>query len=121
MIQICLRYKTSDQLWFTFFHEAAHILKHGKKLVFLEMDGLDGEAEEEANLFASEILIPRPSYLGFVSHTSRFSRQSILDFANTAGIHPGIVVGRLQHDHHLDFSHLNDLKMRIEWSSEIEG
>jgi addiction module HigA family antidote len=121
LIQICLRYKTSDQLWFTFFHEAAHILKHGKKLVFLEIDGLDGEAEDEANAFASEILIPRPAYSEFVSHTSRFSRQAVLDFARTQGIHPGIVVGRLQHDQYLEYSHLNDLKTKLEWASAKEG
>ena len=38
LIQLSLRYKTDDQLWFTFFHEAGHILKHGKRHVFLEMD-----------------------------------------------------------------------------------
>jgi addiction module HigA family antidote len=121
LIQICLRYKTSDQLWFTFFHEAAHILKHGKKLIFLEMDGLDGEAEDEANAFASEILVPPAAYLEFVGRTSRFSRQAVLDFARAVRIHPGIVVGRLQHDRHLDFSHLNDLKTRLEWATSTEG
>jgi len=28
LIQLSLRYKTGDQLWFTFFHEAGHILLH---------------------------------------------------------------------------------------------
>jgi hypothetical protein len=30
-IQLSLRYKSNDHLWFTFFHEAGHILKHGRK------------------------------------------------------------------------------------------
>jgi Zn-dependent peptidase ImmA (M78 family) len=99
----------------------ANILKHGKKLIFLEMDGLDGEAEDEANAFASEILVPPAVYLDFVGRTSRFSRQAVLDFARAVRIHPGIVVGRLQHDRHLDFSHLNDLKIRLEWATSSEG
>ncbi|MFH0900719.1 MAG: HigA family addiction module antitoxin, partial [Pseudomonadota bacterium] len=36
LIQLSLRYKTSDQLWFTFFHEAGHIILHGRREVFLE-------------------------------------------------------------------------------------
>ena len=38
LIQLSLRYKTDDQLWFTFFHEAAHILLHSKKTIFVESD-----------------------------------------------------------------------------------
>src|SRR5699024_6913838 len=59
IIQLSLRYKTNDHLWFTFFHEAGHILKHGKKAVFLEGNGLCDEKEEEANAFAANLLIPQ--------------------------------------------------------------
>ena len=46
-------------LWFTFFHEAAHILLHRKKLMFLELNqNGDGEEEAEANQFAADVLIP---------------------------------------------------------------
>ena len=54
IIQLSLRYKTNDHFWFTFFHEAGHILLHGKKEVFLEGNngnGLDEEKENEANTF----------------------------------------------------------------------
>jgi hypothetical protein len=36
VLQLSLRYKTNDHLWFPIFHGAAHILRHGKKLLFLE-------------------------------------------------------------------------------------
>src|SRR5690606_17698008 len=36
ILQLSLRGKADDFLWFTFFHEAAHILKHGKRDVFIE-------------------------------------------------------------------------------------
>ena len=45
LVQLSLRYKTDDQLWFTFFHEAGHILAHGKRQVFLETDQKDREEE----------------------------------------------------------------------------
>lgn len=57
LIQLSLRYKTDDQLWFTFFHEAAHILLHGKRAIFLEDDIPESSEEEEANVFATDILI----------------------------------------------------------------
>lgn len=116
LIQLSLRYKTADQLWFTFFHEAAHILKHGKKLVLLEEDGLRDEREDEANDFAGELLRPGDLYRAFASSRRTFSKQAILEFAALIGIHPGIVVGRLQHDKMLNFAHCNDLKMKLVWA-----
>jgi addiction module HigA family antidote len=61
LMQLSLLYKTDDHLWFTFFHEAGHILLHGKRDVFLEGSGAHEETdekEEQANRFASEWLIP---------------------------------------------------------------
>ena len=40
LIQQSDRYKTNDHFWFTFFHEAAHIILHSKRDVFVdEVDG----------------------------------------------------------------------------------
>ncbi|MFV2073095.1 MAG: HigA family addiction module antitoxin, partial [Thermoanaerobaculales bacterium] len=36
LIQLSIRYKREDVLWFTFFHEAGHILLHGKRQVFVD-------------------------------------------------------------------------------------
>lgn len=33
-------------------------------------------------------------------------------FADKIGIHPGIVLGRLQHDRFVDFRSLNDLRVK---------
>lgn len=60
IIQMADRFKTNDHFWFTFFHEAAHIILHGKKDVFLEnVEGteIDQEKEEEANAFAAKLLL----------------------------------------------------------------
>lgn len=59
VIQLSGRYKGYDHLWFNFFHEVGHILLHGKKDIFLESAGLSDqykEKEQEADVFASEIL-----------------------------------------------------------------
>lgn len=112
MIAVSLRYKTNDHFWFTFFHEAAHLLLHGKKLIFLDRRESDNSKEEnEANAYAGEILIPEAKYREFAEFRG-FDAASIRGFAASIGIHPGIVVGRLQHDKLLAHKFCNNLKER---------
>jgi HTH-type transcriptional regulator/antitoxin HigA len=114
VIQLSLRYKSDDQLWFSFFHEAGHILLHGKKEVFIEDDG-KSDKEDEANAFASEILIPAKKLRSFIG-SSRLTKDVIKRFAQESIIAPGIIVGRLQHEGYLPHSHCNDLKKRFKWA-----
>jgi len=96
VIQITDRYKTADQFWFTFFHEAGHILLHGKKDVFIEeLDGVknDETKEQEANDFACNWLLPD----GFQSDISgEVDERLVRKIARNYQTHPGIVVGRMQ-------------------------
>lgn len=118
IIQLSLRYKTDDHLWFTFFHEAGHILLHGKKDLFLEgANGLDAEKEKEANDFATAELIPRKVFDLFIKQKP-ISKHAIISFAESLGISPGIVVGQLQHNQHIHITHCNDLKRRFVWDHE---
>ncbi len=115
LLMLSLRYKTNDHLWFAFFHEAAHLLLHGKKMLFLErVGGLDGKNEEEADAFAQDFLIsPKDaSALPFLAHRV----AAVTAFAKKIGIAPGIVVGRMQHDGHLPRNYLNKLKVRYQWT-----
>lgn len=116
IIQLSLRYKSNDQLWFTFFHEAGHILKHGKKEIFLEGVEHSDEKEEEANRFAREILIPSNEYQTFCRGWNRRSLDDIIQFSRKIDIAPGILVGRLQHDHLLAITHGNKLKIFYRWA-----
>lgn len=116
VIMLSLRYKTDDHLWFTFFHEAAHILLHGKREVFIEgMNNVD-EREEEANRFAADFLIPQERLRHFLARPGHITLDRISKFAAELGIAPGIVVGRLQHDKHLPRTHGNGLKRRLDWA-----
>lgn len=118
IIQLSLRYKTNDHLWFTFFHEAGHILLHGKKELFIEgANGMDGEKEEQANSFAEQELLPRKAFSTFAAQAP-FSKAAIRRFAQEVGIAPGIVVGQLQHKGLLPQTHCNDLKVRYEWDHQ---
>jgi HTH-type transcriptional regulator / antitoxin HigA len=119
LVQLSLRYKTDDQLWFTFFHEAGHILLHGKRQIFLEIDQKDREKDEnEADAFAADMLIDPLQWQEFVGQNTYRAKVNIKEFAQNIGIAPGIVVGRLQHEKRLLFDHCNDLKRHLEWDVE---
>jgi HTH-type transcriptional regulator / antitoxin HigA len=116
LIQLSLRYKTNDHLWFTFFHEAGHILLHSKKSTYLEFKEKEDEYEDEANTFASDFLVPTTKYKTFVNKGA-FTEQSIKMFASELKIAPGIIVGRLQHDGIIPYqTFLNKLKISYVWS-----
>lgn len=117
VIQLSLRHKSDDHLWFTFFHEAGHVLLHGKKGVFIDDSKHDASEEQEieANTFAANFLIPEKLWSKFVE-TGAFTEISVKRFAGECGISPGIVVGRLQHEEKLSYaSPMNKLKKRFEW------
>jgi HTH-type transcriptional regulator / antitoxin HigA len=113
MIALSLRHKSNDQFWFTFYHEAAHILLHGKKTFIDQKDNNDGKVEAEADEFSANLLVPEAEYRSLVSNGT-FYEGNIRRFADEVEIHPGIVVGRLQHDGHLDFKFHNALKDKFE-------
>ena len=119
LIQLSARHMSNDHLWFSFFHEAAHVLLHSKKSIFVHNgDGKITDADEEANRWAADFLVPRGQWERFV-YSSSFRRANVLRFAKEQGIAPGIVVGRLQHEEHLSWKHsLNRLKVRLAWSGD---
>ena len=102
VLQLSVRHKRNDHLWFSFFHELGHILLHGKRDQFIE-DGLPAEdpKEQEADRFAADTLIP-PQYTNDLKALK--SLNSITNFAQNIGVAPGIVVGRLQHEKIIGFN-----------------
>lgn len=118
LIQLSFRYKTDDHLWFSFFHEAAHVLLHQKREVFLEFNRKQekSQVEVEADRFAADFLIPPAQLESFLSGSGATPSVIAIEcFAKKLNIAPGIVVGRLQHENHLPMSHGNKLKRRLEW------
>ena len=113
MIALNLRGKANDRFWFTFFHEAGHILHDDHKEVFVDVAYSDDPCERAANEFAAEFLIP-------AKLTPRFeqlrTKAEVEAFAAEIGLHPGIVVGRLQREKRIPYSHLNALKTKLVWA-----
>ncbi|NUP15566.1 MAG: ImmA/IrrE family metallo-endopeptidase [Streptomyces sp.] len=122
MVALSDRFKTDDQFWFSLFHELAHVLLHGKRLTFMDdRDNLspvkqhEDASEDEANAFAANVLLPSHFITAYRKLTANryLSLAAIEAFARTAGIAPGIVVGRLQHDRFYDWSQGNSLKRKV--------
>ena len=117
LIQITLRFKTNDHLWFTVFHESCHILKHQKRAVYLETEGKKNEEELEADVFAANHLIP-PTLFRRFAERGHFDKASVLEFAKDIEIAPGIVVGRLQKERLIGWDSLNSLKVTLKWAKD---
>ncbi len=117
IILLSFRYLSEDHFWFTFFHEAAHVVLHGTD--HISMDGGDpsplgsSKFEEEADTFAQNALIPaelRDEMLDAVP-----TRLHARKIARKAGVTPGIIVGQLQKARVLQPHQFNDLKRRYKW------
>lgn len=115
VIQLGLRYGTADQVWFSLYHEAGHLLLDERSRSRIsDLDG-DPTAEERANRFAADSLVPATDYAKFIAD-GRPSKAQVVSFAERAGIAPGIVVGRLQKDLVIPYDRMNDLKTKLEWA-----
>jgi len=116
IIQLSGRFKTNDHFWFTFFHEAAHIILHGKKDIFLEnVEGTetDKEKEEQANAFASKILLPE-NELQQIIDAAPLDEDMIHEFANKFRTPAGVIIGRLQYLKIIQFNIGNNFRKKID-------
>ncbi|MCK5797677.1 MAG: ImmA/IrrE family metallo-endopeptidase [Deltaproteobacteria bacterium] len=123
MLLLSLRHRSNDHLWFTFFHEAGHLLLHGKRMMFIEgVEGLDEAHEAEADRFARDLLIPPAAAkrLATLTSSGRVSKARVRAFARDIGIAPGIVVGRMQKEDWLDWKFMNDLKVRYSLEDKLD-
>ncbi len=116
------RQKSSDLFWFALFHEIRHVFQQKTSHIIIFSDGNHGIAsalkleklEQDADDFAANTLISPADYARFLKKGT-FTAAAVSAFASEIGIQPGIVVGRLQRDGHLEFSQLNQLKQHYEF------
>ncbi|MGO3183802.1 MAG: ImmA/IrrE family metallo-endopeptidase [Aequorivita sp.] len=120
LIQLTDRYKSNDHFWFSFFHEAGHILLHGKKDIFIEDSDdykNDTKKELEANEFANKILLPIDINAVFPKN---LSEKDIRKLARDYNTHPAIVVGQLQRQKIIPYTFGNSLKLKINLDKVIK-
>jgi len=115
ILQLSVRYLRDDSFWFTFFHEAGHLVLHEDRL-FLEWSEkrhLDEKEEREANDFAGKVLIPPSQEAALRALPHEY--KAVMRFARKLSVSPGIVVGQLQHRGLVPREKLNFLKKRYTW------
>ncbi len=125
VIALSVRYDRIDCFWHTLMHELGHVSAQDglKGLPSLDTDivgeGFGSEdsrsqVEHSADDFAVRALIPRGALAGFIRRNHPlYSALKIQDFAAAVGVHPGIVVGQLQHCGEIPYSTLRRFLVAI--------
>jgi HTH-type transcriptional regulator/antitoxin HigA len=120
-IALSLRWDRIDAFWFNLVHELGHIKYRHGDIVDIYMFGEDAkvgnlkpEAEKMADDFATTFLLDQGTLNSFISrHHPLYSKLYVMAFAMQNDVHPGIVVGQLQHKGKLPWSHLRGLLVKI--------
>jgi len=112
MILLCLRGKGEDKFWFSFFHEAGHVLNDSKKDLLINDGSQSDPREKRANDFAAEFLIPS-KYNDAIRRIR--SKAEIVQMADRLEISPGIIAGRYQFLTE-NWSYFKDLIRALEWA-----
>lgn len=106
VIGLSSRLDRIDNFWFVLRHEIEHILrKHGQgsgnEMIDDDVQGKGANISEEeriANEAAMAFCAPSEKIDGFIKRQMPFFReQRVLEFSALYNIHPGIVVGQIQH------------------------
>lgn len=125
IVVVSLRYDRIDAFWHTLMHELEHVARrHGLESYDYEPVDLDlvsaaapalsasprPKSELEVDESASENLIPRSELDHFIARIGPlYSKLKIKGFAARIKVHPGIVVGQLQHRGKISYSHNREM------------
>jgi len=120
VVAMSLRYDRIDNFWFVLAHELAHVV-NGDRSVDNDLVGTAArptdekpEFERKADRMAASLLVPTKELAGFIArHRPRFSKQAVCGFASQLGVHPGIVVGQLQHRGEISYSHSREMLLPV--------
>jgi HTH-type transcriptional regulator/antitoxin HigA len=121
VIALSIRFDRVNNFWFVLRHEIEHILnRDGQVSIDVELtERLQNKGElppEEvrANIAAAEFLIPKSELDSFIVRVRPlYSEQRILLFAKRIGVHPGIVVGQLQHRDEVPYTHFHKHLVKV--------
>ena len=98
ILALTVRGKKADIFWFTFFHELAHLIHHGKKEIHINYDSGRDQQEDEADEISRGYLISIEQYNDFINNYDYNNKSIILKYAKKIEISPCILIGRLLHD-----------------------
>ncbi len=109
--------KSEERVWFAFFHEAAHILFHSKKAMFVDLERVgsqEKEIEQEANEYAANFLIPKNEVKRLINTLGPKANPSLIkQEASRLEISPGLLVERLKHEYRYGRSAYKNLRREL--------
>lgn len=121
VIVLSIRYDRIDSFWHTLMHEIGHIVNSDAEVVDSNLvgenaadSGAISPSEIEADEFAVDFLVPQAALQTFINnHRPLYYARDIQGFAHVHRIHPGIVVGQLQHRDELRYYQLRELLEKV--------
>ncbi|MDQ3714401.1 MAG: ImmA/IrrE family metallo-endopeptidase [Acidobacteriota bacterium] len=98
VIAMSIRFDNIGSFWFTLMHEISHI-KHKDRFFLDDLESLPiDDIEIRANQEAAESLVPQQQLETFIKlYSPFFSEARVNNLATQLKIHPGVIVGQLQH------------------------
>ena len=118
VIAVSARFDRIDAFWFTLFHEFIHIKHRDGVSIDTDIVGeptiAKSDIERRADNEASAMLIPTKVMESFVLRVApRYSKERINQFANKIKVHPGIIVGQLQHRGEIGFQANREMLVKV--------
>lgn len=109
LLLLSARFLSDDQFWFSFFHEAGHLLLHTDEACIEEKD-VSSTIEDEANSFAQNFILQPSSMEELLALEP--SKFSIARFARKCQVSAGLIVGQLQNKKRIGHGAYNPMKVR---------
>ena len=119
VIALSLRFGRLDHVWFTLFHELAHIYYDDgvrADIGIFEQESVESveEAENRANGQAASWLIDQDKLESFILRTTPlYSTQRITNFARRMNVHPSIVAGQLKFRKELKWTKMTRMNVDV--------
>lgn len=121
VIAVSVRFDRIDAFWHTVAHEFVHVRNRDAISVDVALAADDQplvavkpESERLADEEAAHLLVPREQLESFIVRVGpMYSKTRIIQFANRVKMHPGIVVGQLQHRGELGYSTNREMLVKI--------
>ena len=119
VVVLSMRFGRIDSFWHTLAHELGHISEEDEESLDNEL--IDGKnagdltlQERKADEFACSMLVPQDRLSRFIAkHGRYFSKNNIRGLAKVIGVHPGIIVGQLQYQGAINYSHSREMLVNV--------
>jgi HTH-type transcriptional regulator / antitoxin HigA len=120
VVALSLRFDRISNFWFVLRHEIEHVLQRDGAAIDIELteriqrkETLPVE-ETRANDAAANFAVPTDELESFILRVRPlYSEKRIMLFAKRIGVHPGLVVGRLQFREEVPYTHFHKYLVKI--------